>query len=137
MSMVHDNVILSFNVDYEAETLTLLTEYHTEKLHEKTTIVFSDYLTHIFEHQQKNTIILDIEEESSEYFVESNKSFLEQSVNYGYPIAYQTKNPMGELGHYLIDRDYKTFLLSSSYGMGGWIVAKKMTTEVSTLRDDQ
>ncbi len=88
MSMVHDNVILSFNVDYEAETLTLLTDYHTEKLHEKTTIVFSDYLTHIFEHQQKNTIILDIEEESSEYFVESNKSFLEQSVNYGYPIAY-------------------------------------------------
>ena len=80
---------------------------------------------------------MDIEEESSEYFVESNKSFLEQSVNYGYPIAYQTKNPMGELGHYLIDQDYKTFLLSSSYGMGGWIVAKKMTTEVSTLRDDQ
>ena len=137
MSMVHDNMILSFNVDFEAETLTLFTEYHSDRLHEKTAIIFAGYLTHIFEHQQKNTIILDIEEESSEYFVESNKSFLEQSVNYGYPIAYQTKNPMNELGHYLVDQDYKTFLLSSSYGTGGWIVAKKMTVDILTLRDDR
>ena len=97
MSMVHDNMILSFNVDFEAETLTLFTEYHSDRLHEKTAIIFAGYLTHIFEHQQKNTIILDIEEESSEYFIESNKRILEKSVNYGYPIASQTKNPMNDL----------------------------------------
>ena len=43
MSMVHDNMILSFNVDFEAETLTLFTEYHSDRLHEKTAIIFAGY----------------------------------------------------------------------------------------------
>lgn len=124
MSQVHDNIISAYQVDFENDILILKTQYHNNKGCEKTDIVFSGYLTHIFENEMKNSIILDVEEYPLTSFYEAEHELIEKRKNYGWPIAaYDTKN---DLIHYLQLNQYKAFQISSSLGLCGWVLAKQL-----------
>ena len=50
MSQIHDNIISSYQVDFENELLILKTQYYYDgKVWENAGIVFNGYFTHIFD----------------------------------------------------------------------------------------
>jgi len=128
MSMVHDNIIQSYNVDFEAETLIIKTKYHTDKILEKTTILFEGYLAHVFENEMKGSIIFDIQEYSLDLFLKEEFVLMRERKRFGWPISYETENGLIE---FLQIHEYKVFEISSSYGLCGWIFAKQIDVAVN------
>jgi len=123
MSMVHDNVIRAYSVDFEAETLNMNTVYITDYVHENTDVVFTGYLTHSFDCVMRGSIIFDILEYPSELFFKNEAVLLEEKKPFGWPISYETKS---ELIEYLQTHEYKIFEISSSLGLCGLVFAKQM-----------
>ncbi|ECR2370135.1 hypothetical protein F1Q98_03745, partial [Listeria monocytogenes] len=80
ISQVHDNIIKSYQVDFENEQLRLRTEYsYGDKVNENTDIIFESYLAHLFENEQKDSIIFDIEECTPTLFYEQNQELIEKN----------------------------------------------------------
>ena len=125
MSMLHDNIIKSYCVDFEAETIMLKTIFHnyTDKIIENTDVIFTGYLTHNFGHECKGSVIFDINEYPLNLFLEQEAELFEDNKNYGWPILYKTEN---ELIEFIQANKYKVFEVASSYGLFGWVFAKQM-----------
>ena len=125
MSTIHDNIIKSYCVDFEAETIVIKTIFHNhmDKTIENTDIIFTAYLTHIFGNETKDSIIFDIKEYPLHLFLERESELLKDNQSYGWPIFYKTEN---ELVEFLQTHDYKIFEVASSYGLCGWVLAKQM-----------
>jgi hypothetical protein len=123
--MIHDNIIRSYCVDFEAETIVIKTIFynHANAVVENTDIIFTGYLTHLFNNEVKDSIIFDITEYPLHLFLEREAELLKDNKNYGWPISYKTKN---ELVEFLQSYEYKVFEVDSSYGLYGWVLAKKM-----------
>jgi len=118
---VHDNIILSYQVDFENETLIIKTLYDDNKIREKIDVIFTGYLTHIFENEMKDNIILSIDESSCDRFIEDEQEFLIKQKNNWWPIKYETQN---DLSDYLQDNCYKAYIIYASLGLSGWVLAK-------------
>ncbi|MMZ68192.1 hypothetical protein D1872_308460 [compost metagenome] len=78
-------------------------------------------MNHRFEHQLKDSIILDIVESDISHFIKDNLKILEESKNYGWPIRYDS---ISELEKKITDESYKYIEIMSSYGLSGWVLAK-------------
>jgi hypothetical protein len=129
MSQVHDNEILSYQVDFEHEQLLLKTRYFFgDHLTENTDIIFDGYLTHIFNHECKGSILFDIEECPLSIFIEREHEMIAENRNYAWPINYQTDDTRAELTAFMQENGYKVFEVSSSYGLYGWVLAKQMAS---------
>lgn len=127
MSMVHDNVILAYEVDLQHDQIILHTTYEGGSTREETNIVFKDVLNHRFEHQLKGSIILDIVESDISHFIKDNLKILEESKNYGWPIRYHS---ISELEKKITDESYKYIEIMSSYGLSGWVLAKSYEVNI-------
>lgn len=133
MSMVHDNIIKGYKVDFENEIFAIETEYVSrDSVIEKTTVVFHHYLTHIFSAVMKGSIIFDIEEMELSNFMAAECETLELSKSACWPIYYETTK---DLENYLRQEEYRVFFIISSLGLRGWIVAKYM--ELVTVCPEQ
>ncbi|GGA80456.1 hypothetical protein [Ornithinibacillus halotolerans] len=118
MIHVHDHQIISYSVHLEKKTINLQTQSQSGgSLH----IVFSHVLAHLFENHLPGSIILDIEKSNIELFLHENKELLEENKDYSWPIDY---NELNELKVRLIEEEYNYYILSASYGMSGWVLAK-------------
>jgi hypothetical protein len=127
MSQVHDNEILAYRVDFEHERLILKTRYfHNGSIVELTDVVFSGYLTHMFNHECKGSVLFDIEECPLSNFLEREHAMLEENRNYAWPITYRAEDTHAELTSFMRENGYKAFEVSSSYGLYGWVLAKRM-----------
>ncbi|NOU90213.1 hypothetical protein GC102_31375 [Paenibacillus sp. LMG 31460] len=121
MSKVHDNEILSYEVDLQNDQIKLHTKYDDNRIIEETDIVFTEVFNHFFEHQLKSSIILDIYESDILKFIKGNSELLRKQKSYGWPVMYDSINEMEQI---LIEGGYKYIILMSSYGMNGWVLAK-------------
>lgn len=75
MSSVHDNEIISYNVDLKNKEISI----HTLSESGQTiTIIFSGVLAHLFENHLSSSIIFDIEETELRHFFVDNKDLLEK-----------------------------------------------------------
>ncbi|MCL2851976.1 MAG: hypothetical protein FWE20_02940 [Defluviitaleaceae bacterium] len=121
MSIVHDNIIQSFSVDFENETLIIKTD--------ETDVIFTGYLTHIFRCEVKNSIILDIEEFPLNNFIISESKSLNELKSSGWHIlsGYETES---DLLNYLQINKYRAFLISASVGLNGWVLAKQTNIDI-------
>ena len=117
---IHDNIIIKYIIDFENGNIVI---YTLSENGEKINIIFEGILAYLFENQQKNNIILDIEEKDREKFITDNNELLERQRNFGWPIMYKD---MEDLKLVLEVNRYNYYVLNSSCGMNGWIVAKKM-----------
>jgi hypothetical protein len=121
MHSFHDNEIISYEVDFQKSKLML----HTIGGHRDsvtTTIEFVDVLTHMFETQLQGSIILDIRMLEISQFIEHYKELLDKRKNYGWPMHFET---LEDLLERLKIGKYNYFVISASYGLNGWIVAKE------------
>ena len=123
MSIVHDNTIQSYTVDFETDTLIIKTLHCTDKTQEKTNVIFTDYLAHTFDGEMKGSIIFDIREYQLEHFLREELNMMREQRRFGWPMYYKTEN---ELIEFFQTNGYKVFEISSSYGLCGWVFAKQM-----------
>jgi len=131
--MVHDNIIKGYDVDFENETLVIKTEYNITRpkvVHEETDIVFRGYLTHTFYLPMKNSVIFDTYELSIGQFLKNEREVLMLGKNSCWPIHYEN---IEELSCFLHNNSYMVFIVGSSYGLNGWVIAKSMEIVTESL----
>ena len=121
MANVHDNEIISYNVDLYNNKIVFHTKNDNTKITPKVDIVFTSVLAHYFENEIKGSTILDIEKYSIDKFIKDNEMLLKQGKDFCWPIYYDT---IEELNEKLLKEQYNYYLISASYGLNGWILAK-------------
>ncbi len=121
MSQIHDNRILSYTVDFEKSELVINTDYFCNEIHEMTNIIFTNYLVHHFENEQQGSIIFDIEKYDISRFIEGNGDLIKEKKHYGWPFIYESKK---ELVEKLTMSGYSYYVIDSSCGLYGWVLAK-------------
>ena len=127
MSQIHDNIIASYQVDFENERLILKTKYYFGgEVRENTDVIFKGYLTHLFGNEQKGSVLFDITERTATHFYERECELIEENRRYSWPINYQTPDTKNELINFINENGYKVFEIGSSYGLCGWVLSKQM-----------
>lgn len=124
MLSIHDNEILSYEVDLQNSKIKL----HTIGGHNDSVniiIEFTDVLAHMFETQLQGSIIFDISTLEISRFLKHNKELLEKQKNYGWPMVYES---LDEFLEHLQHEKYNFYVISASYGLNGWVVAKDYKT---------
>ncbi|WP_413376599.1 hypothetical protein [Paenibacillus taichungensis] len=136
MASVHDNIILSYEVDLEYELIKMRTRSYHSDLSEDTDILFSDVLAHSFDTPLQGSIIFDIDDVGLDCFISYNRELLDKGKGQGWPILYNTDE---ELQTKLIEGEYLYFVITSSYGLSGWVLAKKveMITKMRNEKDEE
>ena len=119
---VHDNEIISYEVNLKNGVIIIQTNSHWEKA-PNVTITFSGVLAHWFDHHLPGSIILDLEKRELSEFFQYNKELLERGRLYNWPTDYKD---LKELEEKLIKEEYFFYIISASYGLSGWVLAKKV-----------
>lgn len=122
MLSVHDNEIISYEVSLKNEVIIIQTQ---SEIRQYVNIVFSDVLAHMFENHLSGSIILDIDKRDISQFFNENRDLLEQQKYYCWPIHFKD---IKELEDKLIKGQYSYYIISASYGLNGWVLAKKYET---------
>jgi hypothetical protein len=86
-------------------------------------IKFTGVLAHLFEDHLYGSILLDIDNYEIDDFIDGNKEILEKHKPYGWPTYYETEFELKEM---LIKEQYRYYVICSSYGFNGWVLAKKL-----------
>ena len=120
MISIHDNEVISYQVDLRNHKIILYTEASNNS--EEVAVLFGDVFAHQFENQIEGSIILDIKKKGLNLFFKENKELLETQKNYGWPTIYENTD---ELSRRLIKEGYLYYVILSSYGLSGWVVAKQ------------
>lgn len=116
---IHDNIIIKYTVDFKKEEITMETvNYHKEKI----LIKFEGILSHYFEMAMPNSIIFDIDEYEGNEMIKENKELLRKTKKFCWPLDYENESD-------LIKKleGYKYYIINSSSGLTGWVLAKTMT----------
>jgi len=121
VSIIHDSEIISYVVDLKSRKIIMHTEHHVSTLVKNIDIIFSDVLVHSFNNELSGSIIFDIDKYDITKFMEDNRGLLEKQKNYCWPMYYDTTE---ELTNKLLQEQYSYYVISSSYGLSGWILAK-------------
>ncbi|MDR1284784.1 MAG: hypothetical protein LBJ88_01125 [Campylobacteraceae bacterium] len=121
MSKIHDNIIKSYFVDLENHKIIFNTVYRDEEI---TTIEFSNVMGYLFSSGITVGIIFDITEYSiDEYMKIIDAEVLNEKENYDFPFKY---NDEEELINKLNEENQRYYMIESSYGLYGWILAEEM-----------
>ncbi|WP_025692070.1 hypothetical protein [Paenibacillus zanthoxyli] len=121
MLSIHDNKIVSYEVDFQKSRITLHTIDGKRDL-VITKIEFNDVLAHVFETQLRGSIILDISTLDVSLFLKHNKELLEKEKDYAWPMYYEK---IEDLLEHLQNEKYNYYVISASYGLNGWVIAKE------------
>ncbi|WP_410985705.1 hypothetical protein [Bacillus cereus] len=120
MVSVHDNTIISYQVNLEKKEIRMHTLTESER---NVYIVFSGVLAHFFETHLSHSIIFNIDEDPLLNFFKENKKLLEEQKPRCWPIPYKD---IKELEETLVKENYIYYNICSSYGLTGWVLAKKL-----------
>jgi hypothetical protein len=124
---IHDNLIVSYEVQCEARIIVLHTKYHLfDKPTEYTNIVFTGVEGYHFENDAFGNVILNLEEVRaaqilSEYYGQISESYRKA----GAPGPWAAN--LESASEFLTKRGIRGFILSSSIGLSGWILAREMS----------
>ncbi len=121
---VHDNLVLGYEVRCSERQIRLRTEYHDQEPPERTDVLFSGVLAYHFEHALMDAILFDIEEAPLEQVYEEYAEVFRSGKNYGWPIA--SYSGPEDLLERLRAQGVRAFVVSSSYGMSGFVLAEAM-----------
>jgi hypothetical protein len=124
---VHDNLLVSYEVQCEARIIMLRTEYRIENNPtEFTNVTFKGVQGYHFENDAFGNIIFDLKQTSVEHLL---AEFAEK-ISESYRVAGSPGPWAADLisaAENLKKQGIKGFLLSSSCGLSGWILAAEMS----------
>lgn len=119
MKSLHDYEILNYNINFKNSLLTIdVTNDESNKR-----IDFVGTIAHQFSDEIPYSIILDLDELDIKHFFSSNKDLLEEKKNSGWPLMYSS---VEELEKMIQESDIRYYVLYSSYGMTGWVLAERV-----------
>src|SRR5262245_54138977 len=124
---VHDNRITRYEVDSESRRITLHTTFGEGHPVEHTDIIFDGVLAYNFEGDNFGTIIFRVEEVPLPHLLQKNRRLFEDGKKYAWPGVWNESVEVS-LRHFE-SNTAKAFEISSSFGMGGWVVAKSCRFE--------
>lgn len=126
---VHDNRLLSYEVQCGSREIRLCTEYwaggETRVL---TDVVFTGVLAYDFRHDcVTGTIIFDLEEVSPGAIYQENGASFREGIRYGWPGDWAASPESAE--HFFREQSLRGYELSASCGMSGWVLCAGMRME--------
>jgi len=123
---VHDNLLISYEVHCEKRTITLRTEYRLEnKPTEFTNVIFEGVQAYHFENDAFGNVIFDVENVPIEWFLkEYGAEIVELERMNGSP---SWASDLASAPERLAEQGIKAFILRSSLGLSGWILAKAIS----------
>jgi hypothetical protein len=121
---VHDNNIYAYSVLAESKEIILHTEYKETSPVEFTDVLFSGVVAHHFECSLQGNILFDIDEVDLRAVLEEYAPLMQRLKNYGWPIVEYTDSQ--DLERILRERGTHAYLLSSSYGLSGFVFASNV-----------
>lgn len=127
MLNIHDNEIMSYKVNFEDQKIILCTKCYSTILTSNVNIIFSNVLVHYFEDEIRGSILFDVEEYSITQFIKDNSNLLKKRKNKCWPFDYDT---IAHLNKRLENEKYKYFIIFSSCGLNGWVLAKSYETKI-------
>ena len=119
---IHDYEISSYQVDIYNHKLQIFAEYSET---EKKSVTFTNLLAHHFENVTYSNILFDITQITIDCFIETYKEMLEESLRSAFPV-WGAKN-CEDLRVYLKENEQKTFIVYSSLGLSGFVIAKEIS----------
>jgi hypothetical protein len=125
MRSVHDNFVYAYVVLCEEHRLILHTHYRDGGANEFTDIVFTGVQAHHFEGSLDSNILFDVEEVEPEWIVREFADLFAQQKKYGWPVIGCEEPEL--LARLLRERGAKGYVIHSSYGLGGWVLASEMS----------
>ena len=133
---VHDNRILSYEVDADDRRIVLRTRYEDQgEPFEVTDIIFDGVFAYHFENDNFHTIIFDVDEEPITCLVDKWKSLFEHGLRYGWPDP-SIQSVEGIISH-CDAHNLNAFHIEPSCGLYGWVIAESCQfKEVSGERAD-
>jgi hypothetical protein len=124
---VHDNLLISYEVQCEARTITLRTEYRESDRPTKfTNVIFEGVEGYSLQNDAFGNIIFDVESVSVDALLTQFGAEITESHRMGGSPGPWAANLDSAKG-YLSERGIRGFLLSSSYGLSGWVLAREMS----------
>jgi hypothetical protein len=124
---IHDNHLVGYEVDCNRGNIRLHTEYRDVSAgqpFEKTDVLFQGVEAYRFDGDNFDTIIFDVIELPVEELLRDESDLFACGRDYCWPGPSNTSDE-AVLAH-LRDRGTRAFVLHSSYGMGGWVLARSM-----------
>jgi hypothetical protein len=124
---VHDNLLISYEVRCEARTIILRTEYRVKnEPTEFTNVIFKDVQGYHFENDAFRNIIFSFASLPLEEFLAKYGPAISESYRVaGSPGPWAAS--LGTASGHLRERGIQVFILSSSYGLDGWVLAREMS----------
>ncbi|WP_157455015.1 hypothetical protein [Carnobacterium maltaromaticum] len=121
---MHDYEVISYEINLKNEKIKLIAQLPGAK--NQAYLKFDGVLAHYFENELSGSIILDVVEETLTNFLSYNKNLLDERKNQAWPMYYKE---ISQLEEKLKSENLKYYIIGSSYGLGGWVLAKKMIIE--------
>jgi len=124
---IHDNLLVSYEVQCEARTIILRSEYRVENEPTQfTNVVFTGVQGYHFENDAFGNIILDVEAVAIDQFLKEHGAEISESYRMAGspgPWAANLETASGQL----VEQGIQAFILSSSYGLSGWVLAREIS----------
>jgi hypothetical protein len=118
---IHDNRVVAYEVDGERRRITLHTRFEANGSVEHTDIIFESVLAYYFENDNFGNVLFGVGEFSIAELVAQNRRLFEEGSQYAWPGTWNSSPE--ESIRYMQSAGAKAFAISSSYGLGGWVVA--------------
>jgi hypothetical protein len=124
---IHDNLLISYEVQCEGRTITLRTEYRAKNQPtEFTNVIFKGVQAYRFENDAFGNIIFDLEIVPLDKFLEEHSAEISGSYRMaGSPGPWAAN--LGTAPAYLREQGVQAFILNSSCGLSGWVLARELS----------
>ena len=119
---VHDNYLVSYEVLSEQRKIVLRTEYRDgRQVPEATAVIFTGVEGYHFERDCFENILFDIEKVPVERILEERADEIRAAANY---VTWPWASELAEAREWLHGRGIDGFLIDSSVGLCGWVLAR-------------
>jgi hypothetical protein len=132
---VHDNVLVSYEVNCERRSICLHTQFRDRgPPFELTDVIFTGVVAYQFEHDSTiGTILFDVEDVAAIQVWRENAASFRAGMPYGWPGEWADSEEAATL--YFRENAIFGYIVASSCGLSGWILAKCQSRQTSAAQD--
>ncbi len=130
---IHDNQLVSYEVQCEKRTITLYTEFRERKPTEFTNVVFEGVQGYHFENDAFGNIIFDVSNVPVERFLTEYGAEISELYRMNGSPTWAVD--LVSAPEHLREQGTKAFILSSSLGLYGWVLAKEISIDQAERGD--
>lgn len=121
---IHDNIVTAYTVSCETREIVLHTEFRDQEPNEKTDVTFRGVEAYHIIGDNMESVLTDVNECSIDRILVEFSSEFEDGVKYAWPGPWNESRKACR--EYLEKHECKAWIIYSSYGMGGFVIAKSM-----------